>query len=119
MTSQMEICDVIMMSQISKICDIMTSHYVTSPDDVITWHRRLIKGVSSPRKARSGRPLPSSRPISLLVHDGSGLFWEPDERVTHLSIGFGQFLGHDLGFTPFLRLSPLELKMGEHPQETA
>ncbi|KAL1424571.1 hypothetical protein MTO96_020039 [Rhipicephalus appendiculatus] len=74
-------------------------------------------GVSSPRKARSGRPLPSSRLISLLVHDGSGLFREPDERVSQLSIGFGQFLGHDLGFTPFLRLSPLELKMGREPGE--
>ncbi|KAL3213636.1 hypothetical protein MRX96_007658 [Rhipicephalus microplus] len=84
--------------------------------------RRILRpdygdGVSSPRTARSGRPLPSSRLISLLVHDGSGLFREPDERVSQLSIGFGQFLGHDLGFTPFLRLSPLELKMGRQPGE--
>ncbi|XP_075726464.1 peroxidasin homolog [Rhipicephalus microplus] len=83
--------------------------------------RRILRpdygdGVSSPRTARSGRPLPSSRLISLLVHDGSGLFREPDERVSQLSIGFGQFLGHDLGFTPFLRLSPLELKMGFREQ---
>ncbi|KAH7933979.1 hypothetical protein HPB49_020000 [Dermacentor silvarum] len=74
-------------------------------------------GVSSPRKARSGRALPSSRLISLLVHDGTGLFREPDQRIAHLSMGFGQFLGHDLGFTPFLRLAPLELKMGRAPGE--
>ncbi|XP_077492134.1 salivary peroxidase/catechol oxidase-like [Amblyomma americanum] len=72
-------------------------------------------GVSSPRSARSGRALPSARLVSLLVHDGTGRVRDVDERVTHLSVAFGQFLAHDLGFIPFVRLPPLESKMGGQP----
>ncbi|EZA62781.1 hypothetical protein DMN91_007082 [Ooceraea biroi] len=53
-------------------------------------------GIESPRKARSGRELPSARKVSLTVHNPSA---STDPSFTVMLAVFGQFLDHDITAT--------------------
>lgn len=57
-------------------------------------------GISSPRRARSGQPLPNPRVLSQTIH--------PQEDVganfSHLLMQFGQFLDHDISLSPVTQL---------------
>lgn len=53
-------------------------------------------GIASPRKARSGRELPSAREISLKVHKPSA---SSNPSFTVMLAVFGQFLDHDITAT--------------------
>ncbi|XP_077495238.1 salivary peroxidase/catechol oxidase-like [Amblyomma americanum] len=67
-------------------------------------------GVSEPRvKALSGNALPSARLVSFKLHPEKDV---PDKQLTHLAMAFGQFLDHDISFTPTSTLPPLETFVG-------
>ncbi|KAK8765816.1 hypothetical protein V5799_031572 [Amblyomma americanum] len=66
-------------------------------------------GISEPRAALSGRPLPNARRVSYKMHTAKEA---PDRRLTHLTMAFGQFLDHDLTATPPGTLPPLETFLG-------
>lgn len=53
-------------------------------------------GVESPRRARSGKKLPSARRVSLTVHSPSA---SSDPSFTVMLAVFGQFLDHDITAT--------------------
>lgn len=53
-------------------------------------------GIESPRKARSGKDLPSARRVSLTVHNPSA---SSDPSFTVMLAVFGQFLDHDITAT--------------------
>lgn len=54
-------------------------------------------GTSTLRTARSGRPLPSARRISLEIHAHLN---NPTDYVTHMFMQWGQFLDHDISLSP-------------------
>jgi len=66
----------------------------------INFSYQLIIGVSVPRVARSGQPLPNARTLSGSIH--------PQEDVsanfTHMLMQFGQFLDHDISLSPVTQL---------------
>ncbi|XP_077547847.1 peroxidase-like [Haemaphysalis longicornis] len=66
-------------------------------------------GVSTLRVAKDGSPLPSARLVSYKVHPEK---FKPDKRLTHLSMAFGQFIDHDIAFSPPNTLPPLETFLG-------
>ncbi|XP_037518159.1 chorion peroxidase-like [Rhipicephalus sanguineus] len=66
-------------------------------------------GINEPRASRSGRPLPSARLVSYMVHPEKDV---PAWSVSHLGMAFGQFLDHDIAFVPTGTLPPLETFLG-------
>ncbi|CAG0923981.1 unnamed protein product, partial [Notodromas monacha] len=57
-----------------------------------------LDGIGEPRvKALSGKPLPSPRKVSMMVHDDVSHL---HARYTLLTMQFAQFLDHDITFTP-------------------
>ncbi|KAL1425299.1 hypothetical protein MTO96_019313 [Rhipicephalus appendiculatus] len=66
-------------------------------------------GVNEPRESCSGRPLPSARLVSYMVHPEKDV---PEGSVSHLGMAFGQFLDHDIAFAPTGTLPPLETFLG-------
>ncbi|GFT01135.1 peroxidase [Trichonephila clavipes] len=54
-------------------------------------------GISVPRIAKSGKPLPPPRVISLYIHRHMD---RPAHDHTHLMMAFGQFIDHDITLTP-------------------
>ncbi|XP_037572248.1 peroxidase-like [Dermacentor silvarum] len=66
-------------------------------------------GVSEPRVARSGEPLPSARLVSYKVHPPINI---RDKQLTHMAMAFGQFVDHDITFVPPNTLPPLETYLG-------
>ncbi|KAM7295326.1 peroxidase [Ixodes scapularis] len=67
-------------------------------------------GLSQPRVARNGDPLPNARKVSFTVHPEVNV---PDTRWTHLAMQFGQFLDHDIT----LATTPGNLTLGPPGQE--
>ncbi|XP_075749279.1 chorion peroxidase [Rhipicephalus microplus] len=65
--------------------------------------------INEPRESCSGRPLPSARLVSYMVHTEKDV---PEWSVSHLGMTFGQFLDHDIAFTPTGTLPPLETFLG-------
>ncbi|CAG2110241.1 unnamed protein product, partial [Medioppia subpectinata] len=57
-------------------------------------------GVSVPRVARSGRPLPNPRILSVSIHAQEDV----SANYTHMLMQFGQFLDHDISLTPVTQL---------------
>ncbi|KYN35083.1 Chorion peroxidase, partial [Trachymyrmex septentrionalis] len=53
-------------------------------------------GVQSIRKSKNGRPLPSARDITSLIHENKDV---PLASVTHMLMQWGQFIDHDLTAT--------------------
>lgn len=53
-------------------------------------------GISAPRAGISGKPLPSTRLVSSLIHKDDGYH---DHAVTLLLVAFGQFIDHDITLT--------------------
>ncbi|XP_025074585.1 uncharacterized protein LOC105429244 [Pogonomyrmex barbatus] len=53
-------------------------------------------GVQSIRKSKNGRPLPSARDISNVIHENKDV---PLASVTHMLMQWGQFVDHDLTAT--------------------
>ncbi|XP_072402759.1 salivary peroxidase/catechol oxidase isoform X2 [Diabrotica undecimpunctata] len=53
-------------------------------------------GISKPRISKSGRPLPSSRTVSLIVHRP---FYRDDPKFSVMLAVWGQFLDHDITAT--------------------
>ncbi|XP_012222781.2 peroxidase [Linepithema humile] len=67
----------------------------------VTPYRRVLPadyadGIESPRKAQSGRELPSAREVSLIVHKPSA---SSNPSFTVMLAVFGQFLDHDITAT--------------------
>ncbi|XP_077495577.1 salivary peroxidase/catechol oxidase-like [Amblyomma americanum] len=82
-----------------------------------TCERRLLPaayrdGVSEPRVAQSGRPLPSARLVSYRLHPAVNV---PDRKLTHLAMAFGQFIDHDVNFVPTNPMPRLETSLGRRP----
>ena len=50
-------------------------------------------GIQSIRKSVTGRPLPSARLVSTVIHEDKDI---PLESVTHMLMQGGQFVDHDL-----------------------
>lgn len=50
-------------------------------------------GVQSIRRSKNGRPLPSAREITNLIHENKDV---PLASVTHMLMQWGQFVDHDL-----------------------
>ncbi|CAG2169339.1 unnamed protein product, partial [Oppiella nova] len=57
-------------------------------------------GVSVPRVARSGRPLPNPRILSVTIHPQEDF----SANFTHMLMQFGQFLDHDISLSPVTQL---------------
>ncbi|XP_018358121.1 PREDICTED: uncharacterized protein LOC108757920, partial [Trachymyrmex cornetzi] len=53
-------------------------------------------GVQSIRRSKNGRPLPSARDITSLIHESKDV---PLASVTHMLMQWGQFIDHDLTAT--------------------
>ncbi|KOX71477.1 Peroxidasin [Melipona quadrifasciata] len=53
-------------------------------------------GIQSIRKSVTGRPLPSARLVSTVIHEDKDI---PLESVTHMLMQWGQFVDHDLTAT--------------------
>lgn len=61
-------------------------------------------GIQSIRKSVTGRPLPSARLVTTVIHEDKDV---PLEAVTHMLMQWGQFVDHDLtggNFQQFLRM---------------
>ncbi|XP_023931566.1 peroxidasin-like, partial [Lingula anatina] len=58
-------------------------------------------GVSALRNAEDGRPLPSARVVSTLLHEDSS---NPSALVTMSTMTFGQFLDHDMDQIPVAKI---------------
>ncbi len=74
-------------------------------------------GVSAPRRAASGRELPSARKVSATVHNDHGFH---DHAVTVLLVAWGQFIDHDITLTaetrdPRTRKTPKCCEGNAHP----
>ncbi|KPM07348.1 hypothetical protein QR98_0058390 [Sarcoptes scabiei] len=52
-------------------------------------------GLSDPRTAKSGQPLPPPRVVSFMIHQDENDY---DREVTYLVIAWGQMVDHDLTF---------------------
>lgn len=86
-------------------CETFEYRYVKSnePTSKIAYkrfgrHRRFLSavyhdGVQSVRRSTSGRPLPSARDITSLIHEDQDI---PLASVTHMLMQWGQFVDHDL-----------------------
>ena len=59
-----------------------------------------LTGISSPRVAYDGSPLPAPRRVSFVLHQD---ITKADAHVTYLTVAFGQILDHDLTFGPITR----------------
>ncbi|KFM65699.1 Chorion peroxidase, partial [Stegodyphus mimosarum] len=57
-------------------------------------------GTAAKRQARSGRPLPAPRTLSLELHAHLD---NPTDYVTHMFMAWGQFLDHDISLSPLSR----------------
>lgn len=55
-------------------------------------------GVSAPRVAKSGNPLPDARKVSYTVHPDVD---NPAKDFTHMVMQVGQFIDHDFALAPF------------------
>lgn len=56
-------------------------------------------GVSSPRVAADGGPLPNARKISYTIHPNAS---NPATNITHLVMQIGQFIDHDFALAPLV-----------------
>ncbi|XP_070395924.1 salivary peroxidase/catechol oxidase-like isoform X1 [Dermacentor albipictus] len=56
-------------------------------------------GVSSPRVAADGSPLPNAREISYTVHPNAS---NPATNITHMVMQLGQFIDHDIALAPLM-----------------
>lgn len=50
-------------------------------------------GVQSIRRSKNGRPLPSARDVTSLIHENKDV---PLASITHMLMQWGQFIDHDL-----------------------
>ncbi|XP_049527133.1 chorion peroxidase isoform X3 [Dermacentor silvarum] len=69
-------------------------------------------GVSKPRLACDGSPLPSARLVSMTLHEQKNV---THKNLTHLAMIFGQFVTHDITFVSFAPLSHIEFELGPGP----
>jgi len=91
-------CEVVRYRSIEGMCNnlenphwgaAMNAHHRFMPPD-------YADGIASPRTSLSGRPLPSPRVLSTIVHRDEGFH---DHAVTMLLVAWGQYLDHDITLT--------------------
>ncbi|CAH1772788.1 unnamed protein product, partial [Owenia fusiformis] len=93
-------------SSLTPLKRLLRPHYDNGFSTPVGWNRT---------KLHFGHPKPSARLISTQIVSASRV--EPDEQYTHMLMQWGQFLDHDMTFTP-MAVSNAQFSNGAHCNET-